>query len=102
MTDCRDFGPGNRHAVFSVVSQFLRADEEDLAPPCRGKVDLFFSWRRRDQQTAKALCRVCPRRLSCLEEALARPADDLKGHGVWGGTTPQERRAIRRKRKAAA
>ena len=41
---------------------------------------------------AKAVCAACPVRRSCLEYAVAR------GHltGVWGGTTEEERQALRR------
>jgi WhiB family redox-sensing transcriptional regulator len=54
---------------------------------------------------ARALCGQCPVRRDCLEDALlvgerahydgkltvARPGD----HGIWGGTTPKERRFVR-------
>lgn len=41
---------------------------------------------------AKAVCATCRVRRSCLEYAVAR------GHltGVWGGTTEEEREALRR------
>jgi WhiB family transcriptional regulator, redox-sensing transcriptional regulator len=42
---------------------------------------------------AKRICAGCPVRERCLEEALATP--DLAG--IWGGTTHQERRAMRRR-----
>ena len=41
----------------------------------------------------EALCAVCPVASQCLAEALARNADC--DPGVWGGTTPRERQAIR-------
>jgi WhiB family redox-sensing transcriptional regulator len=40
---------------------------------------------------AKTICRRCPVRGDCLAHALAD--DSLVG--VWGGTTPDERRALR-------
>jgi WhiB family transcriptional regulator, redox-sensing transcriptional regulator len=40
--------------------------------------------------TAKALCASCGIRLRCLEYAL----DTRQEHGVWGGTSEDERRAI--------
>lgn len=46
---------------------------------------------------AKAVCRSCPSREPCLEFALATNQDS----GVWGGTSEEERRAIRRARQAA-
>ena len=39
------------------------------------------------------LCGRCPVRLDCLMEAL--PRDNFEDVGVWGGTTPAQRRAIR-------
>jgi WhiB family redox-sensing transcriptional regulator len=43
---------------------------------------------------AKAVCRGCPVRDQCLEFAL----DSGQVFGVWGGTTGEERRLIRRRR----
>ena len=47
---------------------------------------------------AKAICRECPVQSQCLEFALRTTQD----YGVWGGRTEDERRAIRRSRRAAA
>ncbi len=41
---------------------------------------------------AKAMCRACPVISECLDWALANYQDA----GVWGGTTEEERRAMRR------
>ena len=41
---------------------------------------------------AKAICRVCPVQTQCLEFALGTHQD----YGIWGGTTEEERRQIRR------
>jgi len=63
---------------------------------CAGATDLFFpgigdsfSARR-----ARRICDVCCVRLQCLEYAV----DHRIAFGVWGGTTPKERRAIVRLR----
>lgn len=69
-------------------------------PPCAGKTWLFFSRSDDDQAEAKALCAGCEVRAACLERAMTFPhafADDC---GVWGGTTPLERRLLRRERAA--
>ena len=42
---------------------------------------------------AKRLCRTCPVRIPCLAWALDHSVTD----GIWGGTTDDERRAIRHK-----
>lgn len=41
---------------------------------------------------AKAICARCRVAADCLEEALRMD----QGYGVWGGTTPEERRALLR------
>jgi WhiB family redox-sensing transcriptional regulator len=48
---------------------------------------------------AKMICAVCKVRAECLEFAMSH---DL-AHGIWGGTTPEDRqRARQRKGRAAA
>ena len=54
-------------------------------------------------ETAKAVCRVCDVQKSCLDYALTTNQDS----GIWGGTSEEERRALRRQwvarnRKATA
>ena len=43
-------------------------------------------------ENAKAVCRVCDVQKSCLEYALVSNQDS----GIWGGTSEEERRALRR------
>jgi len=43
-------------------------------------------------ENAKAVCRVCDVQKNCLEFALITNQDS----GIWGGTSEEERRAIRR------
>ena len=54
-------------------------------------------------ETAKAVCRACDVQKDCLDYALTTNQDS----GIWGGTSEEERRAIRRQwvarnRKAAS
>ncbi|MFJ2938220.1 WhiB family transcriptional regulator [Streptomyces sp. NPDC087219] len=46
------------------------------------------------QNRAKALCTGCPVRVECLAHAL----DERIEHGVWGGMTDRERRALLKRR----
>ncbi|MFJ5272771.1 WhiB family transcriptional regulator [Streptomyces sp. NPDC088358] len=46
------------------------------------------------QNSAKAVCTGCPVRTECLAHALDRRIE----HGVWGGMTERERRALLRRR----
>jgi WhiB family transcriptional regulator, redox-sensing transcriptional regulator len=63
----------------------------DLSP------DLFFSPHGRHvaiEQSAKRVCRACIVQEDCLNFAL----NSNIRHGLWGGLTPTERRAERRRR----
>ena len=68
---------------------------EDIA--CRdADPDLFFpigatGAALRQMEEAKRICRACPVQIQCLAWALENGVAD----GVWGGTTPDERRVIR-------
>jgi WhiB family transcriptional regulator, redox-sensing transcriptional regulator len=74
---------------------------EDAA--CRdADPDLFFpagpagpALRHLDE--AKRICRACPAQTQCLYWALDHGVTD----GIWGGTTADERRAIRRRSSRA-
>ncbi|MFD5423822.1 WhiB family transcriptional regulator [Streptomyces sp. NPDC127069] len=46
------------------------------------------------QNKAKAVCTGCPVRTECLAHAL----DHRIEHGIWGGMTERERRALLRRR----
>ena len=45
---------------------------------------------------AKSFCRVCPSQSQCLEFAITTNQE----YGVWGGTTEDERRVLRRQWRA--
>lgn len=64
---------------------------------CAGMdTDLFFADRgneaKQQNEEAKAICRVCPVRFDCLEDALNEPQPWF---GVRGGLTAKERRRIK-------
>lgn len=62
---------------------------------------VFFPARGRpsEDSEAKSYCRRCPVVAECLEFALSLPERDSSG--IWGNTTAQERRRIRRERRVA-
>ena len=67
--------------------------EWTLRAACRyGEPDALFV-EGAAQQAAKRVCAGCPVRLPCLADAL----DNRIDHGVWGGMTDRERRALRRR-----
>lgn len=53
----------------------------------------FFPGPNEHPDAARLVCRTCPVKPDCLEYAVTFP-EPL--HGVWGGTTVKERRALRR------
>lgn len=62
---------------------------------CRGiNPELFFPERGNpeDVEAALELCRACPVRLDCLEQAMT----DMERDGIWGGSTGNQRRKLRR------
>ena len=56
----------------------------------------FVSARQQREAEARAICAGCPVRDSCLAYAL-----DTGEAGIWGGLTEDERRALRRQRRAS-
>lgn len=65
--------------------------------------DLFFTpdfketeKEKRSRETrAKAICNACPIKATCLQGALKR----REKHGIWGGTTPEERQRMIREQR---
>lgn len=69
------------------------------AAACRGlDVRLFYPDSGRRSGPAIAVCSGCPVRTACLEHAVVTG----ERHGVWGGKSEDERRAIRRARRTAS
>ena len=54
--------------------------------------DSFYSERGYSADYAKAVCRRCEVKTECLQWAL----DHGEQHGVWGGKTEHERRALKK------
>ncbi len=69
---------------------------------CRGTDGLLFfgpdhearSARKTREAKAKAVCKVCPVRVQCLDYALRNSIR----HGIWGGLDEEERARERRRR----
>jgi WhiB family redox-sensing transcriptional regulator len=56
--------------------------------------DAFFPEKGDSTREAKAVCRRCPVRAPCLRYALEHD----ERFGIWAGTTPDQRRVLRRER----
>jgi WhiB family redox-sensing transcriptional regulator len=52
--------------------------------------ELFFPGKGGSCEPAKRICRGCSVRAECLSHALEHGEND----GVWGGTSPRQRRAL--------
>lgn len=62
---------------------------------CTNRPDInFFPERGEDPRPAQNVCATCPVATECLQDALGRGA--LGDIGIWGGTTGEDRRRIRR------
>jgi WhiB family transcriptional regulator, redox-sensing transcriptional regulator len=81
-----------------TLPEVPKHDQWRLHASCRSTdPDLFFpvgaTGLALDQiDSAKRVCALCPVNEACLEFALATNQDS----GVWGGTSEEERRALRR------
>lgn len=82
--------------TWSVVVSLPMSHE---GQPCREHPEDFFPDDRENSHSivakfarAKGSCLGCPDRVPCMEYGLAHSPD----HGIWGGTTPKERREILR------
>jgi WhiB family redox-sensing transcriptional regulator len=66
---------------------------------CQGhNPDMFFPAVYENATAAKQICASCVVRDTCLEYALEHNLQ----HGIWGGVSIHERRAMRRRRLKAA
>jgi WhiB family redox-sensing transcriptional regulator len=62
---------------------------------CKGmETNLFFS---DGSVFAKMVCRTCPVKDACLQEAL-----DTGSRGIWGGTTEYERNGMKRRQRGVS
>lgn len=67
-------------------------DWHDDAACCAADPELFFPRRGTMSTKAKEVCAACPVRRECLEQAIETDA-----WGIWGGTSEEERRALKRR-----
>ncbi len=83
--------PGDRLAVSLV--EVLRRPAWMVDAACRGMPSsIFFIEPGGTPDAARAVCSGCPTRQPCLAYAVAQEIP-----GIWAGTTPRQRAAMRRK-----
>ena len=79
-----------RHRNLAAPARFAARWRELAA--CRGTdLDLFFPGRGESAGPARQVCAACPVRQPCLDYAISNRIT----HGIWGGLTELERRALR-------
>jgi WhiB family redox-sensing transcriptional regulator len=71
--------------MFDATHANCAKSDPEIFFPEGARTDILNSTRY-----AKAICASCPIQKACLQEAI----DNNYDTGVWGGTTPTERRAI--------
>jgi WhiB family redox-sensing transcriptional regulator len=78
-----------------VSTQTVSTETTGSALPCQNdQPDLWFAERPEVLAVAQALCRHCPLRRPCLDDALAR----REPWGVWGGQIVQQGAIVAHKR----
>ena len=78
-----------RHRNLAVPARFAARWRELAA--CRGAgLNLFFPERGESAGPARRVCAACPVREPCLDYAISNRIV----HGIWGGLTERERRAL--------
>jgi WhiB family transcriptional regulator, redox-sensing transcriptional regulator len=87
-----------RHRTPAPPAGQLRAGWRYRAA-CRGAdLNLFFPGRGESAEPARQICAGCPVWQPCLNYALSRGIV----HGIWGGLTERDRRALRSRHAGAA
>ncbi|WP_019548445.1 WhiB family transcriptional regulator [Streptomyces sulphureus] len=82
--------------IDALVPPYLRRLPDDTRTPCYGHGELMVPDTPHPPATltdaARALCAACPIQQACADWATST----RQPHGVWGGLTPAERRAVQR------
>ena len=66
--------------------------EDDAACLEQDPETMFPEGHGAQKRVAEVVCGACPVRSECLDRALT----NNESHGVWGGTTERDRRAIKK------
>lgn len=79
-------------AVITPMPWQKEDDWRDLAECLNSPYDMFFPEKGQSTKEAKKICSTCMVREECLQWAL----DNDERFGIWGGTSQQERKRIKR------
>jgi WhiB family transcriptional regulator, redox-sensing transcriptional regulator len=79
-----------RRRTLAALARFAARWRELAA--CRSfDLEVFFPERGESAEPARQVCAACPVRQPCLDYAISNRIM----HGIWGGLTERERRALR-------
>lgn len=86
--------------IFSAsLAELVHQIDKIGSVPCSSYPELFFYepysglTPAESIEAAKALCADCPLKAECLQVAL----ETKRNVGIWGGLTPEERKALRKR-----
>ena len=96
---CRSGEPPDRELLDLVYRQ-ARCATSRLDPDEWFPLTADVGRAREQAARAIAICAECPVRADCLELSLSHWSG-IGAHGVWGGLVAEERRELRRRRRAA-
>jgi WhiB family redox-sensing transcriptional regulator len=88
------FFPSSPIFVDKGLPPCSEADPEAFFPQEREFNGVLISSSYYDADGAKAICETCPYKAKCLEFAMSQRGEI---EGIWGGTTENERRVMRRR-----
>lgn len=79
---------------WTVSALCAQVDAELFFPPDGMRGEKLEQW----EHDARQICRECPVRRECLDEAMRREKGKGRAyrHGMWGGLTPEERISLER------
>lgn len=96
------FDRDDAHRAFIEYIEVARPAWHAEAACVDEPLDVFFPTRGASLARARAICATCPVRAQCLDEALEFDRSRYELPGVWGGTSPRQRRQLRKERAAQA
>lgn len=94
---------GHLNQVQQTYAKLIHAIIENEGVECEQLPEFFFPQRDSMNQihleirVAKDVCARCPIVAECLEYAIVGE----EAYGIWGGTTPEERRSLKATSKRA-
>jgi hypothetical protein len=81
-----------RELVYMALKYYEEVPEFPLRICDQSDPELFFPEKGQTTREAVAICKKCPEQEPCRDFAIRTN----QAYGVWGGTTPRERRMLKK------